>query len=142
MTRRSNSKYAGLDKSLNLKIRHELLDFDYLHLLSDEEKRWLSDFTREWASADFNHAGKKINRTKKSRKRIYDANNARNRDAFAITKSNGMLKSMRGVGFSVKDTDNAKESRELSMSGSKSTVPTSVEDALIAVIDAFNEKKI
>ena len=138
-TKRDRSKYPGLDKSVNLKIRHELLDFDYLHLLSEKEKIWLSHFMREFASADFNHPGKILNKSKKHRKSIYDANNARNRDSFSVTKSNGMLK-----GFNGKDLgkeSNQSSRKELAMSGSRSTVMNETEDTMLAVLDHFNEQR-
>lgn len=139
-TKRNRAKYNGLDKSVNLKIRHELLDFDYLDKLSVKDKTFLSKFMREWASADFSGPGKSLNRSKKSRKVIYDANNARNRDAFAITKSNGMLKGMNGSELGkMKKTDF--ESDFKGMSGSKSTVQNEQEDCIIQVLDFFNEKK-
>lgn len=136
-TRRSKVKYAGLDKSVNLKIRHEIMDFDYLDKLSDDDKKWLSNFMREYASADFTHKGKKLHRTKKKIKAVYDANNARNRDAFGVTKSNGMLK---GLSVRKKDKD-GNEMGEMGVSGAKSTVPNEVEDTIITVLDHFNEKK-
>lgn len=37
-TQRGNTKYPGLDKKVNLKIRHELMDQDYISKLSPEEK--------------------------------------------------------------------------------------------------------
>jgi hypothetical protein len=37
-TKRDSTKYPGLDPKVNLKIRQELLDFDYLDKLSEEEK--------------------------------------------------------------------------------------------------------
>ncbi len=37
-TQRDNSKYPGLDKKVNLKIRRELLDQDYINKLSPDEK--------------------------------------------------------------------------------------------------------
>lgn len=134
MTKRSKAKYAGLDKSVNLKIRHELIDFDYLDKLTHKEKLWLSNFMREYAAADFTHAGKKLHKTKKSKKLVYDANNARNRDSFSVTKSNGLLK-----GF--KNFPNSGDEILTGMSGSKSTVPNEVEDVLITAIDYFNQKK-
>lgn len=36
-TRHSRSKFPGLDKSVNLKIRQDLLDQDYLDKLSEKE---------------------------------------------------------------------------------------------------------
>jgi hypothetical protein len=38
-TKRSRSRYPGLDKSVTLKVRQDLLDFDYLDKLSDKDKR-------------------------------------------------------------------------------------------------------
>lgn len=141
MTKRKRTKFAGLDKSVNLKIRHELLDFDYLNKLNDKEKEFLSNFMREWASADFNHPGKRINKSKKSVKAIYDANNARNRDAFAVTKSNGMLKGMSGADLGKEDNNRRNSaSKNPGMSGSKSTVMNEVEDTLITVLDYLNEE--
>lgn len=37
-TRHSTAKYPGLDKKVNLKVRQELLDQDYINKLSPEEK--------------------------------------------------------------------------------------------------------
>ena len=36
--RRNAAKYPGLDKNVNLKIRADLLDQDYINKLSPEEK--------------------------------------------------------------------------------------------------------
>lgn len=52
---------------------------------------WLNNFNREWISVDFKYKGKKLHRKKRDKKIIYDANNARNRDSFSVTKANGML---------------------------------------------------
>lgn len=136
MSRRSKTKYPGLDKSVTLKVRHELLDQDYLHELNDTDKTWLSNFMREWASADLKHPGKKFHRTRKERKLINDANNARNRDSFAVTKSNGMLKGMKSS-----NKENS-QTNDVGFSGSRSTLPNETEDVMIAVLDDFNEQKI
>lgn len=37
-TKHSRSAYPGLDKGVNLKIRHEALEIDYVDKLSHEEK--------------------------------------------------------------------------------------------------------
>ena len=139
-TRRQKSKFPGIDKSVTLRVRQELLDQDYIHLLSEEEKTWLSNFMREYASADFNHPGKKLHKTKKRIKSVYDSNNARNRDAFAVTKSNGMLKNMTGASLGKEDPSKGRtQDRVLGMAGSKSTLPNETEDVLIAVLDFINE---
>lgn len=36
--RRNKTKYPGLEKKVNLKIRHEILDQDYIDKLSPDEK--------------------------------------------------------------------------------------------------------
>jgi hypothetical protein len=136
----SKTKYPGLDKSVNLKIRHELIDFDYLHKLSEKDKLWLSTFMREYVSADFRHLGKKLNKGKKVVKAIYDANNARNRDSFSVTKSNGMLKGMNGSDLGREDNKNT--GKELGMSSSKTTLANPTEDALIEVLDFINSNKL
>lgn len=140
ITRMSKTKYPGLDKSVNLKIRHELIDFDYLHKLSEKDKLWLSTFMREYVSADFRHLGKKLNKGKKVVKAIYDANNARNRDSFSVTKSNGMLKGMNGSDLGREDNKNT--GKELGMSSSKTTLANPTEDALIEVLDFINSNKL
>lgn len=38
MSKKRNSKYPGLDTKVNLKIRHELMDADYLQKLTETEK--------------------------------------------------------------------------------------------------------
>jgi hypothetical protein len=38
MAKKRNSKYPGLDIKVNLKIRHELMDADYLDQLNETEK--------------------------------------------------------------------------------------------------------
>lgn len=40
----------------------------------------MSAFMEEWVGARLNHPGKKFHKTRKDRKKVFDANNARNRD--------------------------------------------------------------
>jgi len=97
--RRSNQKYPSLNKGFNLKRRAESLDIDYVDKLSESEKQWLNAFLEEEVNANLNHNGPKINsRSKKNRKRIYDANNARNRDIMSLAKATG-------TDYQLKDTD-------------------------------------
>lgn len=91
-TKRSKVKYPGLDKTVNLKIRQELFDQDYIDKLSDKEKQWLSNFNEEYISSNFNHPGRKLHKSKKSKRDCYNRNNARNRDIYSIAKTNDMLK--------------------------------------------------
>jgi hypothetical protein len=79
---------------------------------------------REYAAADFRHPGKTINRTKKAKKAIYDANNARNRDSYSVTKSNQMLKG----------------EKEIDPATNRSTNLGEVEDTIIDYIDYKNSK--
>lgn len=83
--KRDRVKYRNLDKSVNLKIRHELIDYDYLDKLSDKELEWLDKFTGEWAGAalDTEHPRRNLHKNKKLRKDCYDRNNARNRDVLS-----------------------------------------------------------
>lgn len=89
--RRSKVKTPGLKKQYNLKSRQEFLDMDYIDKLNDSEKEWLNKFIEEEVNADFRHKGKKLNRTKKERQKIYNNNNARNRDIYTREKAAGKL---------------------------------------------------
>lgn len=89
-SRRSKQKYPALTKGYNLKRRAELLDIDYVDKLSEKEKAWYNAFLEEEVNANFNHEGPKVNpRNKKNKKRVYDANNARNRDILTRVKASG-----------------------------------------------------
>lgn len=98
-TRRAKQKYPSLTKGYNLRSRADLLDVDYLDKLSEEEKEWLNAFFEEEVNANFNHDGPKVNRrSKKNKKRVYDANNARNRDILTRIKASG-------ADYELKETD-------------------------------------
>lgn len=143
-TKKDRAKLAGIKKNYNLKIRQEILDQDYIDKLSDKEKDWLSRFNEEYVSANFNHEGKRIHPKKYKTKKVKttgatrkidvfkkdceDKNNARNRDSYAITKSNNMLKG-------AKDAQTAVE-------GIRNYVTNETEDMLITIIDAKDEKEV
>ena len=104
MSKRARAKFPNLQKNLNLKRRQELIDFDYLDKLSDEEKEWLNKFMGEYMSASFpkqtvtkkdgsvyaRYAPTNLHK-KEHRCDVYNQNNARNRDIYAKkTSTNGM----------------------------------------------------
>lgn len=89
---RKSIKYPGLDKRVNSRTRHELIDFDYVDKLSDTEKKWLSNFMEEWLSGNFNHEGRIFHKSKKSKRECYNRNNARNRDAMSIAQATGNMR--------------------------------------------------
>jgi len=94
-SRRSKQKYPDLDPKYNLKTRTDLLDQDYLHKLSDKELEWLNKFNKEEISASFNpNPRKNLNKSKASRKRCYDGNNARNRDILTREKATNQIISL------------------------------------------------
>lgn len=90
-SQRSKVKTPGLKRQYNLKSRQDNLDFDYIHKLNDEEKEWLNKFIEEEINADFRHKGKKLNPSKKAKQKIYNKNNARNRDVYTREKAAGKL---------------------------------------------------
>ena len=107
--RRNSSKFPALDKKLNLKVRQELIDYDYIDSLSEEEKAWLNKFTEEYVNGSFkktangNYSSKNIHRKKSQRKDCYDRNNWRNNDVIAIKKSTDMLKDTEALVASLED---------------------------------------
>ena len=104
--RRSRSKYPALNPSLNLKTRYdELVDFDYIYKLNDEEKDFLNRFLEEWVNANMNHGGERLHKTKAERKLCYDRNNSRNRDMLSRAKASGSCISMNNL----KETESIQE---------------------------------
>ncbi len=96
-------KRNNLDNKKHLKRRQEALDFDYLHKLDDKEREWLDKFVSEYIGASLPKEvvvrdGKEYARLKptnihkkKHKKKVFDANNARNRDLYAIKRcTNGL----------------------------------------------------
>lgn len=120
---RSKQKHPNLKKQYNTKMRQDLLDQDYIHKLSDEEKEWLDRFNKEYVNASFEktgdrHSKNNLHKGDKKRKEIYKENNKRRNCVYNIAKATKTLGSL-------DDMLNKSENEN-------------VEDALIEVIDAKN----
>jgi len=111
--RRNLAKYPALNPALNLKSRTELLDYEYLDKLSEQELEWLNKFTEEYvhANLDTGRPRKNLHRTKAMRKDCYDRNNARNRDVLVRQKAqnkNIYLDDIKSKGKEEEDSINAR----------------------------------
>lgn len=106
-TRRSQYKYPAVESSVNLITRKEEIEDvkSYFNQLNDEEKAWMNSFMEEEVCANFNHGGKKINKSKKDRKKVYDKNNARNRCIYTRENAQSKLKFVEKVEDLEKDLD-------------------------------------
>jgi truncated hemoglobin YjbI len=89
--KRERAVYPGLEKRLFSRIKQEYHDYDYVDKLSDKDKKWLSDFTSEWLGANLNDSDKKMHKSNKRRKQVFDMNNARNRDLLSNVKAGGLV---------------------------------------------------
>lgn len=94
--KRDQEKYPGLKKNLFSKIKQEYHDYDYVDKLNHDEKVWLSKFTEEnlGANTDPNKKAydeKTTVHPKDYNKKIYAANNARNRDIQSLKRVTGKL---------------------------------------------------
>lgn len=91
-TSRSRSRFPALEKKFNLRSRQRVLeDFDYVHKLNDKEKQFLNNFLEEEIITNFKHRGKKLNTTKKDRRRCYGNNNSRNRCIMSREEAMGTI---------------------------------------------------
>lgn len=88
-TRRSKVRYPALERKYNLRSRQDFADMDYIDKLGPAEKDFLNRFIEETVNANFNHPGKVLIRDKKEQKKVYKANNARNRDVYNRKKTTG-----------------------------------------------------
>ena len=52
--KRARTKNPALRPELNLRTRYELIDYDYVTKLSEEDKAWLNKFTEEYVNANLN----------------------------------------------------------------------------------------
>lgn len=124
-SRRSNTTRPGLKRELNPKSRWELLDFDYIGKLSEKEKDFLNKFAEEYIHGSFEHNRKDLHKTKKSKRECYNRNNARNRDLYTISRTNGWIAN---VDASANEIEN-QQFRD------------NTEDNLITLLDLKNSKK-
>lgn len=87
--KRARAKYPALKPELNLKTRYELIDYDYVDKLTEDEKQWLNKFTEEYinASLDSVDLEKNFHNTEDLKKDCYRRNNARNRDILTRAKA-------------------------------------------------------
>lgn len=87
----------ALDVNYAPKTRKDLIDYDYVNKLSDDEKRWLAQFTDEWVGAAIAKTKKgkvkhgHLHNTEELAKDCFDRNNRRNNDVLGVTKAVGLL---------------------------------------------------
>ena len=88
-SRRSRTKFAELNPSLNLKTRFEEIEdmASYFDKLSDKDKAWLNQFAKEYVNANLKDA--KLHKTKELKRDCYNRNNARNRCIWTKAKASG-----------------------------------------------------
>jgi hypothetical protein len=87
-TVRNSKKLPGLEKRFFSRKKQEYHDIEeYIKTIDDPKVlRWMNNFIEEWLGARLNHPGRKFHKSKKNRKRVFDANNARNRDMMSEFK--------------------------------------------------------
>lgn len=94
---KKNIRVKSLNPHYQPKVRKELIDFDYINSLSQEDKLWLAQFTDEYIGANVRKRkdGKvkagHLHNTEELAKKCYDANNFRNNDVYSVTKANRLL---------------------------------------------------
>lgn len=111
--KRNSTKNPALVPKLNLKSRYELIDYDYIDKLNEEEKAWLNAFTEEYINANMNHDGEKLHKTKKLKKDCYNRNNARNRCIWTKAKASGSGVDLESLNKSEKKSLGVNSEKEL-----------------------------
>jgi hypothetical protein len=127
--RRDKVKYPGLNKQYTTRIRQEYLDMDYIDQLSEDDKKWLNRFFEEELNSQFKNDGTDLNKTKEERKKIYDRNNAQNRDLY------GSLKNKDNKFKNNKLVNIDSIAGELEIELSEELHPKAIEDAYIEFLD-------
>ena len=90
-TVRESSSLSGLNKKFFSKVKQEFHDLDYTNQLDSKNKAYMSSFMEETLGARFNHDGKKFIKTKSGKKKIYNENNARQRDVYSLARATGRI---------------------------------------------------
>lgn len=105
--KRARTKYPALKPELNLKTRYELIDYDYINKLSEEDKKWLNKFTEEYVNASLNaeNLTENFHNTTELKKDCYRRNNARNRDILTRAKAAGNYISTDELLFNLKSME-------------------------------------
>lgn len=89
--KRSKDKHPALNPRLNSRVRQELIDYDYVDKLSDEEKKWLNDFSEEYINASVGKqseaADNRFHNTPELVKDCTDRNNSRNRCMYGRVRN-------------------------------------------------------
>jgi hypothetical protein len=76
------TKRYGLQPDRAPKKSREMIDFDYLDKLSDEELDWLDKFSREYYNDAFTHADPLHEKGSEERRKRHRTNNERRRDIW------------------------------------------------------------
>ena len=129
-SKRNKQKFPGLQKSKNLKIRHEVMEEDYLDKLNNEEKDWLDRFNREFNGNEFTHGGKILHKTKKLKRACAKRNNDRNADEYAIAKSKNRLTNLP----TKPNVNNSKDYSQIETANRTSNLNVN-EDIMITMLD-------
>ncbi len=88
---RKADKLAGLKPRFFSRVKQEFHDIDYADSLPQKAQEFLSSFQEESLGARFNHSGKKHYKTKASKRKIYNENNARQRDVYSVYRAAGRM---------------------------------------------------
>jgi hypothetical protein len=106
-SKRRNTPFPGLDKKCHPRSRWEMLDYDYINKLSDEDKAMLSKFTDEYYGAtlankdDWHGRKKDFHRLKKDRKACQDRNNRSLRDIQTLAKATNTIDSVEDTAIKI-----------------------------------------
>ena len=81
----------GLETKSFPKNKQWMVDQDYAKDLDAEAAEWLGRFNQEYYRNRFESSEKDLHNTKELKKECYSAENARNRDLYAIKNTGGMV---------------------------------------------------
>lgn len=109
--KRDMEAYPALKKELNLKTRQDLIDYDYVHKLSEEDRKWLNKFTEEYVVTDFDrdNLNNNIHNTEEYKSESDHRNYLRTKiDAYSMSKAGTRLQYIEDLNkeFCVDDYEN------------------------------------